>query len=401
MNTENRQHNQTSTMKRVTILGATGSVGQNTLDLIRRNSAAYQIACLTGNQNITQLAKDAIEFKADFVATADEKRYEDLKAALAGTGIDCGAGRTAIIEAASRMADICMAAIVGVAGLEPTLKALETTPVIGLANKECLVTAGSLFMTKAREYGAHIIPVDSEHSGAFQCLLAECPNNIKAVTLTASGGPFRSHSLKELGQVTKQQALKHPNWEMGSKITIDSATLMNKGLELIEASHLFHLKAEQVNMLIHPQSVVHCLVNCKDGSTLAQLSAPDMRVPISYSLAWPERMQTPIEPIDLAKIAHLTFEPGDEVRFPCLRLAREVLESHNIAGPVLNAANEVAVEAFLNDHCTFMAIPDIIDAALDKLSGIGSNHDPQDLNAVLHLDQQARYLAFDLLKLTA
>lgn len=393
-------HNQSTGPKRVTILGATGSVGQNTLDLIRRNKEAYKVVALTGNQNIEQLAGDAIEFQASFVATADASKYSELKEALEGTEIECGAGERAVIEAADRNADLCMASIVGVAGLKPTLKAIETTPVIGLANKECLVTAGRLFMSKARDFGTHIIPVDSEHSGAFQCMISESPDNIASLTLTASGGPFRNHSLEELSAVTKQQALKHPNWEMGSKITIDSATLMNKGLELIEASHLFKLEPEQVNMLIHPQSVIHCLVTCKDGSTLAQLSAPDMRVPISYSLAWPKRMKTPIDQIDLVEIGQLTFEPGDELRFPCLRLAREVLESHNIAGPVLNAANEVAVDAFLKDRCSFMAIPAIIETVLEKLNSARSNYDPLDINAILHMDQQARYLAFDLLKLT-
>jgi 1-deoxy-D-xylulose-5-phosphate reductoisomerase len=392
-------HNQSIGPKRVTILGATGSVGQNTLDLIRRNKDQYKIVALTGNQNIEKLAEDAIEFQASYVATADDNNYSALKEALDGTDIECGAGERAVIEAADRNADICMASIVGVAGLKPTLKAIETTPVIGLANKECLVTAGKLFMSKARDFGAHIIPVDSEHSGAFQCLISESPENITAVTLTASGGPFRTHNIQELSAVTREQALKHPNWEMGSKITIDSATLMNKGLELIEASHLFQLEAEQVNMLIHPQSVVHCLVTLKDGSTLAQLSAPDMRVPISYSLAWPKRMETPIEQINLAEIGQLTFEPGDELRFPCLRLAREVLERQNIAGPVLNAANEVAVDAFLKDRCSFMAIPALIEAVLDKLEAAKSKYDPLDINSILHMDQQARYLAFDLLKL--
>ncbi len=389
----------TGAPKRVSILGASGSVGQNTLDLIRRNRDDFRITALTGNNNIEQLAADAIEFNASFVATATEGKYSALKAALGNSGIECGAGESAIDEAACRTADICMAAIVGVAGLRPTLKAIEQTPVIALANKECLVTAGDLFMKRAADRGTHVIPVDSEHSGAFQCLIAESPENIASVTLTASGGPFRNHSLVDLQSVRKQEALNHPNWEMGAKITIDSATLMNKGLEMIEASHLFQLKANQVNMLIHPQSVIHCLVTCKDGSTLAQLSAPDMRVPISYSLAWPRRMATPLDAIDLAAIGQLTFEPGDEIRFPCLRLAREVLEASNIDGPALNAANEVAVSAFLDERCGFMAIPEIVEEVIDRMQASASKPDHHDLNDIMQLDREARRLALELLQL--
>lgn len=395
---ETIQHNQAEP-KRVTILGASGSVGQNTLDLIRRNRDEFHITALTGNNNIEQLAADAIEFGAEFVATASEDHYKNLKDALGSSGIECAAGESAIEEAAVRQADICMAAIVGVAGLRPTLRAIEQTPVIALANKECLVTAGDLFMKRAEDRGAHVIPVDSEHSGAFQCLIAEAPDNIASVTLTASGGPFRNHSLSDLQSVCREEALQHPNWEMGAKITIDSATMMNKGLEMIEASHLFGLKAHQVNMLIHPQSVVHCLVTCKDGSTLAQLSAPDMRVPISYSLAWPKRMATPLAAIDLAAIGQLTFEPGDEIRFPCLRLAREVLEASNVNGPALNAANEVAVSAFLAERCGFMAIPEIVESVIDKMQASASQPDRHDLDDIMQLDREARRLALEMVQL--
>lgn len=395
---ETIQHNHAEP-KRVTILGASGSVGQNTLDLIRRNREGFHIAALTGNNNIEQLAADAIEFGAAFVATASDDHYSALKDALGTSGIECGAGESAVEEAATRQADICMAAIVGVAGLRPTLKAIEQTPVIALANKECLVTAGDLFMKRALDRGTQVIPVDSEHSGAFQCLIAESPENIASVTLTASGGPFRNHSLTDLQSVGREEALQHPNWDMGAKITIDSATMMNKGLEMIEASHLFGLKAHQVNMLIHPQSVVHCLVTCKDGSTLAQLSAPDMRVPISYSLAWPKRMATPLEAIDLAAIGQLTFEPGDEIRFPCLRLAREVLEASNIDGPALNAANEVAVSAFLEERCGFMAIPEIVESVIDKMHASTSQPDRHDLDDIMQLDREARRLALEMVQL--
>lgn len=384
--------------KRVTILGATGTIGKNTLDIISRNKDAFKISALTGNQNISLLAKQAKEFGAQFVATADENKYSELKTALAGSSIECGAGEQAIHEAASREADICMASIVGVAGLRPTLKAMETTPIIGLANKECLVSAGSLFMKTAQQFGTHVIPVDSEHSGAYQCLKGEQPENIKKLTLTASGGPFRSFSMDELKDVTKVQALKHPNWVMGEKITIDSATMMNKGLELIEASFLFSLRSDQLDMVIHPQSVIHCLLACRDGSTLAQLSEPDMRIPIAYSLSWPNRMVTPLNPIDLVELGSMTFEKGDETRFPCLRLAKEVLENNPDIGPILNAANEIAVAAFLSEKCSFMAIPELIETVIDKMDVAKNNHDPLSLNNILNLDGEARRMALELLK---
>ncbi|MEP3475882.1 MAG: 1-deoxy-D-xylulose-5-phosphate reductoisomerase [Hyphomicrobiales bacterium] len=386
-----------NSIKSVSILGATGTIGQNTLDLIRRNKEKFQVVAITGNQNIKELAKQAIEFQVEFVATACEEKYNELKQAIAGTNIQCGAGEQAIIDAANRPVDICMAAIVGVAGLKPTLKALESAKLIALANKECLVSAGDLFMQSAKQHQTKLIPVDSEHSAAFQCLSGHQIAEITKLTLTASGGPFRSFSKEQLQGVTKEQALKHPNWEMGAKITIDSATLMNKGLELIEAKHLFSLTANQVDMVVHPQSIIHCLVSFIDGSVLAQLSEPDMRVPIAYSLSWPKRMKTPIEPINLVEISKMDFEAGDEERFPCLKLARQVMETETFNGPALNAANEIAVDAFLSDKCSYIQIPQIIEDVLDKMQNELKTIDRFCINDILQTDKLARNMALNLL----
>ncbi len=386
-----------NSIKSVSILGATGTIGQNTLDLIRRNKEKFQVVAITGNQNIKELVKQAIEFQVEFVATACEEKYHDLKEALAETNIQCAAGEQAIIDAATRPVDICMAAIVGVAGLKPTLKALESSKLVALANKECLVSAGDLFMQFAKHHQTKLIPVDSEHSAAFQCLSGHQISEITKLTLTASGGPFRSFSKQQLQNVTKEQALKHPNWEMGAKITIDSATLMNKGLELIEAKHLFSLKASQIDMVVHPQSIIHCLVSFFDGSVLAQLSEPDMRVPIAYSLSWPKRMKTPIEPINLVEISKMDFEAGDEERFPCLKLARQVMETETFNGPALNAANEIAVDAFLSDKCSYIQIPQIIEDVLDKMQNELKTIDRFCINDILQTDKLARNMALNLL----
>lgn len=387
------QHNE---RKRITILGASGTIGQNTLDLIGRNPEKFDVIALTGNNNIERLSQQARAVNANYVAVADPAKYQSLKSALAGTDINCGAGPSAIIEAATMPVDISMAAIVGVAGLAPTLAAMQAAPTIALANKECLVTAGALFMREAKTRHVKVIPVDSEHSAAYQCLLAENPDNIAKLTLTASGGPFYRHSREELSAVTKAQALKHPNWEMGQKITIDSATLMNKGLELIEAKYLFDLQPEQIDMLIHPQSIIHCLVSFKDGAVLAQMSQPDMRVPIAYSLAWPERMSTPIEPVDLTELGTMTFEKGDRVRFPCLALAEKTLYNTEQLGPVLNAANEIAVEAFLKDQIPFMAIPGLIEEVMSKMQPDAAAYNHLDLNDVLDFDEKVRKVALEL-----
>ena len=394
-----QEQNELLQPKTITILGSTGTIGQNTLDLIERNPGQFQVVALTGNQNIPELVCQAKKFKAQFVATADQDKYADLKEQLAGCDIKCGAGKEAVLEAASLQTDICMAAIVGVAGLEPTLTAIKAVKTVALANKECLVSAGKLFMQTVKEHNTILIPVDSEHCGAYQCLAAERPENIQKLTLTASGGPFRNVSKQELQNVTKAQALQHPNWEMGAKITIDSATLMNKGLELIEAKYLFSLKADQLDMVIHPQSIIHCLVSLKDGSMLAQMSEPDMRVPISYSLAWPQRLKTPVQPVDLVDIGQLTFEKPDMDRFSCLALAKHTLYNTQTLGPILNAANEIAVEAFLAEKISFIAIAEIIEQVMETMDAHLSGFNPMALNDILQIDQKARYLALELLKL--
>ncbi|MGB0055885.1 MAG: 1-deoxy-D-xylulose-5-phosphate reductoisomerase, partial [Methyloceanibacter sp.] len=327
---------------------------------------------------------------------ADKSCYGVLCARLAGTGIEAAAGADALIEAASRPADWVMAAIVGAAGLKPTLAAVRQGTCTALANKECLVSAGSIFMREVARYETSLLPVDSEHSAAMQVMGGCAPESIERICLTASGGPFRSWSLADMADVTPKQALAHPNWSMGPKVTIDSATMMNKALELIEAHHLFSVNAERLEVLIHPQSIVHCLVYYRDGSVLAQMSCPDMRTPIAYSLAWPNRMQAPTARLDLAGMGALVFEAPDEARFPSLRLARDVLAAGGSAGTVLNAANEIAVEAFLGGRIGFLAIGRLVETTLDRsahLAGLS----PDSVDEVLAIDSEARAIALSLL----
>src|SRR5262245_25317731 len=337
----------TKAPKRVTVLGATGSIGENTLDLIGRNSADYEVVALTGGRNSARLAALAVQHRAKRAVIADPNCFAELRDALSGSHIEVAAGADAVAEAAGLPADWVMGAIVGVAGLKPTLEAVRQGTCTAIANKECLVAAGELFMSEVARCSTKLLPVDSEHSAVFQVLADSEPASVDTIYLTASGGPFRALSRNEMEQVTPERALKHPNWSMGSKVTIDSATLMNKGLELIEAHHLFGLRTEQLDVLIHPQSVVHCLLYHRDGSVLAQMSQPDMRTPIAYSLAWPERMHAPVARLDLAKLGALYFEAPDAARFPALRVARDALASGGSATTVLNAANKVAVQAFL------------------------------------------------------
>jgi 1-deoxy-D-xylulose-5-phosphate reductoisomerase len=320
-----------------------------------------------------------------------------LRTALAGTGIEVGAGEDALLEAASRPVDWVMAAIVGAAGLKPTVEAVRQGSLTALANKECLVSAGDIFMAEVARAGTTLLPVDSEHSAAMQVMAGSRPERIERVCLTASGGPFRCWSTEQMQGARPEQALNHPNWSMGQKVTIDSATLMNKGLELLEAHHLFSLPADKLDVLIHPQSIIHCLVHLSDGSVLAQMSCPDMRTPIAYSLAWPERMAAPTKRLDLAELGTLTFEAPDLARFPALRLAREVLTAGGSAGTVLNAANEVAVEAFLAGRISFLAIVGLVEATLDAsvdLLGL----DRRNVEDVLAIDAEARAAARALLE---
>ncbi len=386
----------TQDRRRVSVLGATGSVGLNTLDLISRNPDLYAVVALTANCNAKKLAQEAIAHGAEVAVVAEPARYQELKAALAGTGIEAAAGAQAVIEAAGRPADWVMAAIAGAAGLEPTLAAVRQGAHVALANKECLVSAGGVFMKAVKEAGTALLPVDSEHSAAFQAI-DRSSEGIERIVLTASGGPFRSWSREQMAKATPANALKHPNWSMGPKITIDSATLMNKGLELIEAYHLFPVGIDQLAVIIHPQSIVHCLVEYTDGSVLAQLSCPDMRTPIAYSLAWPKRMRSPTERLDLVKLGALSFEPPDEARFPALKLARDALRAGGCAPAVLNAANEIAVEAFLAGRIGFLAIAELVEASLDAAGAGNGWREPCSLDEVLAIDAETRRLTQSLL----
>lgn len=383
--------------RRVSVLGATGSIGSSTLDLIGRDSQAYDVVALTANTNAETLAGLAIEHQAQIAVVADTDQYEALKAALSGTGIQAAAGLPALLEAASRPADWIMAAITGAAGLRPTFEAVAQGTHIALANKECLVSAGEVFMAAVASTGTMLLPVDSEHSAAFQAIDETNAEGIERIVLTASGGPFREWPMDRLAEATPEQALKHPNWSMGPKITVDSATLMNKGLELIEAYYLFPVGVEQLGVVIHPESIVHCLVEYFDGSVLAQLSCPDMRTPIAYSLTWPNRMRTPTERLDLAKLGQLTFEAPDERRFPALRIAHDALATGGCAPTVLNAADEVAVHAYLQGQIGFASIPALVEATLEaSLRSIGQQQ-PSTLDDVLEIDYAGRALALSLL----
>ena len=382
--------------RRISVLGATGSIGLSTLDLIGRDPSAFDVVALTGGRNVDRLAELAIKHRAELAVIADPACYAELRAALAGTGIATAAGRGALTEAASRPADWVMAAIVGAAGLEPTLAAVRQGTATALANKECLVSAGEIFMAEVARCKTTLLPVDSEHSAALQSMAGAPPGAIEKVCLTASGGPFRSWSLAEMAHVRPAQALNHPNWSMGPKVTINSATLMNKGLELIEAHHLFALGPDQLDVLIHPQSIVHCLVSYRDGAVLAQLSCPDMRTPIAYSLAWPERMHVATERLDLAKLGALSFELPDEARFPALRVAKAALAAGGGATTVLNAANEVAVEAFFADRIAFLAIASLVEATLEAAADLAAAR-PSGVEEVLAVDAEARARAALLL----
>ncbi len=384
-------------VRRVSVLGATGSIGQSTLDLIARHPDAFEVEALTANADAAGLAALAIRHKARMAVVAEPTAYSALASALSGTGIVAAAGPQALVEAASRPADCVVAAIVGAAGLIPTLAAVRQGRRVALANKECLVTAGDLFMREVMTAGAELLPVDSEHSAAFQAIGTSEPDSIEQITLTASGGPFRDWDLARLAAATPEQALRHPNWSMGAKITIDSATLMNKGLELIEAFHLFPVKAERLDCVVHPQSIVHCLVAYRDGSVLAQMSSPDMRTPIALALSWPRRIDAPTKRLDLAAIGQLTFEPPDTVRFPALAVAKEALAAGGAAPAVLNAANEVAVLAFLERRIGFLDIAAVVADTIALANGRGLLGACESLDDLLAIDAEARELAGSLL----
>ena len=381
-------------MKTVTILGATGSVGTSTLDLIERSPDAFRVVALTANCDVERLAAAARRTGAERAVVADETCLPGLRDALAGTGIEAAAGAAAVAEAASMGADVTVAAIVGCAGLKPAMAAVEQGGTLALANKEALVSAGEVMNAAVRRTGATLLPVDSEHSAIFQCLDARLAQRVSRIILTASGGPFRDRSLSDMRGITPAQAVAHPNWSMGAKISVDSATMMNKGLELIEAFHLFPVASDQIEIVVHRQSVVHSMVEYIDGSMLAQLGTPDMRTPIACALAWPDRMATPGERLDLVKIARLDFEAPDPQRFPALRLAREALEAGGARPAILNAANEIAVSAFLKGRIGYLEIAAIVSDTLDRFDPAA----PDTLDAVLDVDREARVLAEERVK---
>ena len=376
-------------VRTVVVLGATGSVGRSTLDLIARNKDRFEVLALTAHRDVAGLAEGARRVNARRAVIADEALLEELRQALSGSGIEAVAGLRAVTEAASLGADWCMAAIVGTAGLEPVMAALEGGGTVALANKEALVSAGEIMTKAASASGATLLPVDSEHNAVFQCFDWDRPHSVRRVTLTASGGPFRRFSLDDMEAVTPAQAVAHPNWSMGAKISVDSATLMNKGLELIEAFHLFPLGPEAFDVVVHPQSVVHSLVEYQDGSVLAQLGSPDMRIPIAYTLAYPERMSTPCERLDLLKIGSLDFEAPDEARFPALRLAKHALRAGGAKPAILSAANEIAVASFLDSAIAFLDIAAIVGETLDAYDP----PPPATLDEVLEIDAEARQRA--------
>jgi len=381
----------------VTLLGATGSIGSSTADLLRRDLGRYRVEAVTALRNAGALARLAREFDARFAAVADPAAYDELKRELSGSGIEAAAGEAAIVEAAQRPADWVMAAITGATSLKPTLAAAERGATVAIANKECLVCAGALFMRRAAACGATVLPVDSEHNAIFQALGSGRREDVQRIVLTASGGPFRTWPLEAIRKVTVEQALKHPTWVMGPKVTIDSATLMNKGLELIEAHHLFALQPDELGVVVHPQSVVHGLVEFRDGSVIAQLGTPDMRIPISHCLAWPVRMATPAARLNLASVSSLTFEEPDPVRFPALALARRALAAGGAAPTILNAANEVAVREFLAGRVGFCGIPALVEATLDAAQRRGEVAEPQSVEEAIAVDHNARRWATDLL----
>jgi 1-deoxy-D-xylulose-5-phosphate reductoisomerase len=388
---------ETSALRTITILGATGSIGASTIDLIKREPGRYRVVAISARRNTAALAKIARDLGAQLAVVADHAAYSDLKEALVGTPTEAAAGEDALLEAAQRPADWVMAAISGSIGLKPTLAAIEHGSTVALANKECLVCAGSLVMRQAATSGATVLPVDSEHNAIFQALGAGPREDVKRIILTASGGPFRTWSFDQIKAATPEQALRHPNWSMGPRITVDSATMMNKGLELIEAQHLFALRPDEIDVIVHPQSVVHGLVEFRDGSVVAQLGSPDMRIPIAHCLAWPRRIDSPAARLDLTKIRELSFEAPDPVRFPALALVRRVMEAGGAAPTVMNAADEVAVGEFIAGRIGFPAIVALVEATLDAASAQGLLAEPVGIEAAIAVDHVARSIARDLL----
>ncbi len=384
-------------MRKITILGSTGSIGESTLSVLEHAAALgeanFEVVALTANTNVEKLAAQARRVKPQFIAIADETLGDALKSAVRDLEVETGAGPAAVEEAASRNADWVMAAIVGAAGLKPTLKAAMRGADIALANKECLVCAGDVVKAAVKSAGGTLLPVDSEHNAIFQVFDFDQPNRVSRLILTASGGPFRSWTREAMAEATPAQAVAHPNWSMGAKISVDSATMMNKGLELIEAAHIFPIAPDQIEILVHPQSVIHSMVEYVDGSVLAQLGTPDMRTPIATTLAWPERTPSPSPRLDFAEVAKLTFEAPDIERFPALRLAREAINAGGVMPAALNAANEVAVASFLGGRIKFLDIASITEQVMDRTVGQNGPASLSTLEDAIAADLAARRLA--------
>lgn len=388
-------------MRRISIFGATGSIGENTVDLITRagGAEAFDVVALSGGRNVARLAEQARELRADLAVTAFDDCYTDLREALAGTGIEVAAGADAVTEAATRSADWVMSSIVGAAGLLPGLKALEQGATLALANKESLVTAGPLLMQTAADHNATVLPVDSEHSAIFQGLMGEDPAAVERIVITASGGAFRDWPIDDLANATLAQASSHPNWDMGQRITIDSASMFNKALEVIEVKEFFGVRPDQIEVLVHPESIVHAIVGFNDGAMMAHMGAPDMRHAIGYALNWPERRDLPVERLDLARIGTLNFRAPDMRRYPALRLAYEVMAAGGLAGAAFNAAKERALDGFIDGHIGFMDMAVVVERVLDMLSSdTGLNNVDITLDNVLNMDQIARQHAGDAIK---
>jgi 1-deoxy-D-xylulose-5-phosphate reductoisomerase len=380
--------------RRISILGATGSIGMSTADLVRRNPEKFDVSVLTANRNVQDLAALARELRPSLAIVADETAYADLKQALADTDIEVAAGADALVDAAQEPVDLTVAGIVGAAGLEATLAAIRQGAIVALANKECLVCAGDLVLEECARSGTTLLPLDSEHNAIFQVFETENAKDVEKLILTASGGPFRTWSRDQMAAATPEQAIAHPNWDMGRKISVDSATMMNKGLELIEAAYLFPVLPRNIDVLVHPQSVVHSMVAYVDGSVLAQLGPADMRVPIAHALAWPSRMNTPVDRLDLAEIGSLDFKAPDDVRFPAISLARQALETGQGATAVLNAANEVAVQSFLDNLIGFLDIAELVHSVLDSVEA----YSVSTLDDFRALDTETRAVAESLVK---
>ena len=385
-------------MRRVSIFGATGSIGQNTIDLIRRSPGDYDVVALTGGRNVAQLARDAKDLRADLAVTCYAECHAELADLLAGTGIETAAGEAAVTEAATRPADWVMSAIVGAAGLAPGMAALAQGTTLALANKESLVTAGPLLLAQAAAHGATVLPVDSEHSAVFQALVGEDPTAVERIVITASGGAFRDWPLERLASATPAQAATHPNWDMGQRITIDSASMFNKAMELIETKEFFGVRSDQIETVIHPESLIHALVGFHDGALMAHVGPPDMRHAIGYALHWPDRRPLPVARLDLAAIGALTFRAPDLARYPALGLARRVMDMGGLAGAVFTAAKDAALDAFIAERIGFLDMARVVDATLDKMSSQGGLQNAAfTLDTVRETDALARLRAGEII----